>query len=77
MKMKQRIIISKCLEHELENEISKCEPDKLFIITDETTNDLNKQILSELRQPTHTRRWTLWGMYGKNYLTMEQHDIHA
>lgn len=49
MKMKQRIIISKCLEHELENEISKCEPDKLFIITDETTNELCLPIIKDYK----------------------------
>ena len=40
MKMKQRIIISKCIESELTEEIANCNPDRLFIITDDITYKL-------------------------------------
>lgn len=40
MKMKQRIIISKCIESELTEEIANCNPDRFFIITDDITYKL-------------------------------------
>ena len=40
MKMKQSIIISKCLESELEEAVTGLKPDKLFVIADETTKEL-------------------------------------
>ena len=40
MKMKQSIIISKCLESELEEAVTGLKPDKLFVIVDETTKEL-------------------------------------
>lgn len=40
MKMEQRIIISKCIESDIAKEITECSPDKLFIITDNNTNNL-------------------------------------
>lgn len=37
MLMKQSVIISKCIERELETAVNGCEHDKIFIITDDTT----------------------------------------
>lgn len=47
MKMKQRIIISKCIESELTEEIASCNPDRLFIITDDITYKLCLPIIKD------------------------------
>lgn len=47
MKMKQRIIISKCIESELTEEITSCNPDRLFIITDDITYKLCLPIIKD------------------------------
>lgn len=47
MKMKQRIIISKCTESELTEEIASCNPDRLFIITDDITYKLCLPIIKD------------------------------
>lgn len=45
--MKQRIIISKCIESELTKEIASCNPDRLFIITDDITYKLCLPIIKD------------------------------
>ena len=43
--MKQSIIISKCLKHELDMAVASCEHDRVFIITDDTTKDKCRPLL--------------------------------
>lgn len=47
MKMKQRIIIAECIESELTEEITSCNPDRLFIITDDITYKLCLPIIKD------------------------------
>lgn len=44
--MKQRIVISQCIERDLTQAVMQCEHDKIFVITDDTTKELCLPILS-------------------------------
>lgn len=47
MKMEQRIIISKCLNQDIAEAVSRCEHDKLFVIADETTKELCLPVIND------------------------------
>lgn len=89
--MKQRIIISKCIESEIESEISICAPDSLFIITDETTHKLCFPLIKDyecLKQsqiikikPTDTNKTLdtlsyVWKRLGDNGATRHSYIIN-
>lgn len=49
MFMKQSIIISKCLNQDLDNIIGECQHDKIFIITDDTTKEKCLPLLNGIK----------------------------